>query len=434
MQVIIILLLVFLCFLIYKLLNIKVKISILETENKNLLEIKNENIKQIDELNKNINILKESVIEYKKIEVKLETEKQSLEKMKEEQKTQFENIQKLAKGEFKELADIFLKENKNELQKSTLETLNPLKDNINEFKKQIIAFDKETSERHNNLNNEIKNIKTLNTSLQEEASNLTKALSKNKVQGNFGEILLERVLEWGGLTESRDFERQKSYKNKKGDTKIVDILLNMPKDKKLIIDAKMSLENYKNYVATDDPVEKQKELDKHISSIKKHIDELADSGYTELLENSLDLLIMFIPIEYSYFVALEKDTTLNEYASKKNVVLATASSLFAIVTSVQHFWKTQKQLNKIKEILTIGQNLYERINSFTESMEQLEASIEKSKQQFEKSRAKIFGAQGLIVSARKLVECGISKSAKKAIDLLELEDTEQIENNVIQKI
>ncbi len=406
-------------FFMYKLSASKSVIAALEADKNNLSQAKAEKQTQLDALSKTADELNAQIVSFKTQQARLEAEKQKLEEMKASQKADFEELQRLAKSQFKELASDILKEKSEDLKKSAV---NPLSEQMEVFKSQIVSLEAAASQRHGSLDKELQNLKTLNTNLHEEAASLTKALSKNKVQGNFGEILLERVLEWGGLTEGVNFERQKHFKDKNGAEKILDILLYLPQERRLIIDSKMSLENYKNYVSAADPAQKEAELLKHIASIKAHIDELAASGYKNLVDNSLDLLVMFIPVEYSYFIALERDGSLNEYASQKGVVLATASSLFAIVSSVQHFWKTQKQLKKIREILKIGQDLYDRMNNFAADMDKVGDAIDSSKKAFTASRNRILGTRGLVVSARKLVECGISRSSQKAIDLLEVEE------------
>ncbi len=181
----------------------------------------------------------------------------------------------------------------------------------------------------------------------------------------------------------------------------------------------MSLENYKNYVAATDDAERERQLDRHVASVKAHIDEFAAAGYLEVVDNALDLLVMFIPVEYSYFLALQRDPQLNEYAARRGVVLATASNLFAIVSSVQHFWTRQKQLKQINKIIEIGQNLYARINAYAEEMSKVGDALDKSKRQYEESRKKIFGNQGLLTSAKQLEALGVKKGTQNAINALD---------------
>ncbi|MDR3244466.1 MAG: DNA recombination protein RmuC [Elusimicrobiota bacterium] len=351
---------------------------------------------------------------------------QEKEKLLTESKTVFESI----------AANIIEKHSKNFKEANQTELshiLNPLKDSMKNYQETITAFNKEQNEKTNALDNAIKRNFELNQNLAKEASDLTTALQNKKVQGNWGEMVLERVLEWAGLEEGREYEKQVFFKNQDNERQYPDFIIKLPKDRKVIIDSKMSIENYKRWANETDETLKKEYLQQHVKDIRKHIEELADKEYQKLIRNEgLDFVIMFIPIEYAYFAALSVDNDLIEFAGKRKIAIATASSLFPILKVVEGLWRIERSNKNNEEIIKAGEEMHKRVEAFLEDMESLGDIIKKTNNSYDKAMTRLIGGQGIIKSAAKLERFGIrhQKSLKNADqdeaqdDILKIESTE----------
>ena len=297
--------------------------------------------------------------------------------------------------------------------------LNPLKDSIKIYQDAVSSFNKEQGEKSANLSAHLKTMQDLNSNLAKEAANLSTALQNKKIQGNWGEMVLERVLEWAGLQEGVEYEKQTFFKNENNERQYPDFIINLPKDRKVIIDSKMSIENYKKWANETDATLKDQYLSEHVKDIKKHIDELSAKEYQKLLKDQgLDFVILFTPIEYAYFAALEKDDTLNEYASKRKVAIATASSLFPILKVVENLWRIEKSNKNTEEIVKTGEEMHKRVEAFLAEMQKLGAEINQSQKVYESAMTKLTGGQGVIKSAAKLETLGLKhqKSLKDNVE------------------
>jgi DNA recombination protein RmuC len=342
----------------------------------------------------------------------LKEQKNFIEKQLAESKIVFENA---ANEILKKQSENFKDENKSEMGN----IIAPLKETIKNYQEAIASFNKTQDEKNSALDYAIKDVAKLNRRLADEASNLSTALQNKKVQGNWGEMVLERVLEWAGLKEGVEYTKQSFFKNENNERQYPDFIIKLPKERKVVIDSKMSIENYKKWANETDGEAKERFLEAHAKDVKKHIDELSAKEYQNLLkEESLDFVIMFVPIEYAYFAALEKDDTLNEYASKRKVAIATASSLFPILKVVENLWRIERSDKNTEEIIKTGEEMHKRVDAFLTEMQKLGSELSQSQKVYESAMTKLQGGQGLIKSAVKLESLGLKyqKSLKNNIE------------------
>ncbi len=313
-----------------------------------------------------------------------------------------ENRDKLTK-EFHYIANKVLENNSKKFSEqssqSVKEIITPVKLQIEEFKKRVDdIYDKETKER-NTLLNEIKMLKELNEKMSQDALNLTNALKGEvKQQGAWGEMILERVLESSGLREGYEFEREVSLRAQEGKRFRPDVIVKLPGDRQIIIDAKTSLTNYERYISSDDEDVKKRELKLHINSIKEHIKELSKKDYERLDGiNSLDFIFMFIPIEGALLLALKNDPTLYDRAFREHIVLVSPTTLLVALRAVENSWRYEKQAQNIKEVTIKAEKIYTKFVGFLKDFENVGRSIEKSKESYNEAFKKLSIGRGNII-------------------------------------
>ena len=406
--------------------ELSVKAASLESDKQNLSALNTKlenNITQTTNQNEN---LKAEINTYKNKETELTTKQQGLEERLKMQQEVFDKLQNSAKDNFKRLADDILKSKITELKDGNKENLSPLINPLNE--------------KLSTLQDKLAVMQTLNEGLQKEANNLANALQfKNKTQGNFGEMILEEVLISCGLKKGVHYEMQVSMHSEDGKTLRADMqpdcLIYLPDDRYVVIDSKMSLTAYTNFVNEQNPEQKAVYLKEHIASIEKHIKELSDKKYQDLKEikgRSPDFVLMFIPVEYAYMCALEAKKDLGIFAGGKKIALFTASSLIPILKTIETLWRISISQKKIDEIIKIGGQLHDRAANFFESMQKIKNGLTQAQQSFDKAMGNLSGREGLLVSARKLKEFGVKTNktlpelpAEKNLLQAQLPQTEQ---------
>ncbi len=274
---------------------------------------------------------------------------QNLEEKLKEHKEEVEQLQKKFTLEFENIANKLLKQNSSEFaeanQKRLNDILSPLKENIKTFEKKVDDnYEKELKER-TSLIEQIKSLEKLNTQMSEDAHNLTKALKgDNKAQGNWGELILEKILESSGLIEGEEFETQHSTTNDEGSRIQPDILIKLPDNKHIVIDSKVSLIAYQEYINAEDSDNQKSHLKDHLTSVKAHIKGLSEKHYvTGKGIDSPDFVLLFMPIESSFGLAIKADNELYQYAWNKKVVIVTPSTLLATLKTIASVWKQDKQ-------------------------------------------------------------------------------------------
>ena len=349
--------------------------------------------------------------------IRLQERKNALAQQQTEQEKFFNTLQQQAKDSFKQLAADSLKAQKEDLVTKNTDLFIPFKETMDRFAKEMGTLRTEAAQRHGSLQAALDQAKTLNEKLAKEANDLTTALKNPKTQGTWGEIILEDVLTSIGLREGVEFEKQVSFKTEEGARQQPDFIIHLPGQRDLIIDSKMSLNSYTKWANAADDLEKQKHLKEHTRAVEEHIKELAAKDYPKLLQNEkLDFTLMFIPIEYAYFAALQENPTLNDLARKHHIYIVTASNLLTVLQIAENLWRVEHSTKTMNQIFKTAQDMHERVGRFLERMQDLETKIASMHKSYEAASKSLTGPQSILTSAKQLEQLRV-KSAKKLPEL-----------------
>ena len=324
------------------------------------------------------------------------------EKIKDVQETKKETEERLTK-EFENLANKILDLNSEKFKKQNKEQidtlLSPLSEQIEKFKKKVEDTNEKGVERNAMLMQKIISLESLNNKLSQDALNLAKALKgDSKTQGDWGESRLELLLEKSGLTNGVHFSTQAAYKDDEGKLKKPDFIINLPDNKHLIIDSKVSLTAYVEYYNAEDEITEQQAIKRHLDSIKRHYMELSDKDYPNLYGiNTPDHVLMFVPNEPALMLALNEDKNLYLNALEKNIVLVSASTLLATLSTVASIWKQEDQKRNALEIAKEGGLLYDKFEGFVQDLIKVGKSIKSSKESYEDAMNKLTEGRGNII-------------------------------------
>ena len=325
-----------------------------------------------------------------------------------------EQQQRLA---FKNLANEILDEKSRQFKQSNRESLESL---LNPFREQIEGFRKRVDEvyegevkQHSSLETEICRLREANLRMSEEADNLTRALKGNsKVQGDWGEMLLETILDSSHLTKGIHYETQHNLKDEQGNNLRPDVILKLPEGKRIVIDSKVSLTAYVAYTESATPEEASRAVKDHLRSVRAHVDELSGKCYQALLDRtrseSPDFVIMFVPSEPAFLLAMQQDASLWSYAYNKKVIVSSPTNLFALLKIVDDLWKRDMQSRNARKIADEGGKLYDKFMGFAETLFDLGKSISASSEKYEKAIKQLKTGQGnLIRRTERLRELGV---------------------------
>ncbi|WP_026724740.1 DNA recombination protein RmuC [Flavobacterium sasangense] len=337
-----------------------------------------------------------------------------------EQKQEVEQLQEKFTKEFENLANKILEEKTvkfTEQNKENLKNiLSPLQDKIQLFEKKVEDTHKESIDYHAALRQQILGLREMNEQMSKETINLTKALKgDSKMQGNWGELVLERVLEKSGLEKDREYFVQQSHVTEDGNRVFPDVIINLPDGKKMIIDSKVTLTAYERYINEEDSDIKNQHLKEHIVSINRHVEQLGSKNYHDLYHmESPDFVLLFIPIESAFAVALNEDTTLYNKAFEKNIVIVTPSTLLATLRTIDSMWTNQKQQENAIEIARQAGALYDKFEGFVSDLIKIGKKMDEAKIEYGNAMNKLVDGKGnLITSVEKLKKMGAK--AKKAL-------------------
>lgn len=331
--------------------------------------------------------------EYKSLNEKLETERKQLEELQKRFQTEFENIaNKILKQQTLEFNQASTK--------NMTDLLTPLKEKIVSFEKKVEdTYEKGLKDR-TDLKVELKKLHDLSLALDKDAKDLTKALKADtKKQGNWGEVILERVLERSGLIKNEEYYLQFSAKSEDGSTLRPDVVIRLPEEKHLVIDSKVSLTAYTEYASAETDILREAALKRHLDSMKKHVKELSDKNYSNLLGiNSPDFVLMFLPIEPAFGVAVQADQDLFNYAWQQKVVIVSPTTLLATLRTVASIWKYEKQSQNALEIARRGGLLYDKFVSFVKDLETVGSNINKAEKAYQEAHKKLVSGRGDLIS------------------------------------
>ncbi len=351
-------------------------------------------------LNKNIQILKTEKIH---LEVSLDKEIESHKK-----EVDLINIAKEQMSkDFKAVANDILEKDRENLTAKNSELLSPLQVQLKDFKDRIESITSEQVKERATLSAQIENLKKTSIEAQETTQNLTEALTyDNKKQGDWGEMILSSILSSSGLREGHEFDTQKQLKNEQGDAFKPDVVLHLPEDKDIIIDSKVSLKAYKDYIVTQTD---EALLKTHVASVESHINGISIKEYENLEDvRTLDFIFVFIPIESALLVALDHKPDLFTSALKKNIVLVSPSTLMMSLKTVHHIWQTERQNQNSEEIARQAGAMYDKLFGFIKSMDDIEKHLDKASKSYKEARGKLSDGKGnLIGRAEKLKELGV---------------------------
>lgn len=337
-----------------------------------------------------------------------------------EQKEEVEKLQEKFTKEFENLANKILEEKSSKFTEQNKENmkniLSPLQEKIQLFEKRVDDTHKESIDYHAALRQQILGLSEMNAQMSKETLNLTKALKgDSKMQGNWGELVLERVLEKSGLEKDREYYVQQSHTNEGGQRVFPDVVINLPDGKKMIVDSKVSLTAYEKYINEEDDNLKNSYLKEHVNSIKRHVEQLGEKNYQDLYQiESPDFVLLFIPMEPAFALALNDDTTLYNKAFERNIVIVTPSTLLATLRTIDSMWANQKQQENAFEIARQAGALYDKFEGFVADLIKVGKKIDESKVEYQGAMNKLVDGKGnLIISVEKLKKMGAK--AKKAL-------------------
>ena len=351
---------------------------------------------------------------------KKETDFENLWERNQEQKNEVEKLQEKFTKEFENLANKILEEKTNKFTEQNKENLKnilePLQHKIHLFEKKVEDTHKESIDYHAALRQQIMGLREMNAQMSKETLNLTKALKgDSKMQGNWGELILERVLEKSGLEKGREYEVQQSFVTEEGNRVFPDVVINLPDGKKMIVDSKVTLTAYERYINAEVETEKAQHLKEHVMALKRHVDQLSAKNYQDLYHmESPDFVLLFIPIEPAFALALNEDNSLYNKAFEKNIVIVTPSTLLATLRTIDSMWTNQKQQENALEIARQAGALYDKFEGFVGDLVKIGKKMDEAKVEYQGAMNKLVDGKGnLVNSVEKLKKMGAK--AKKSL-------------------
>lgn len=351
--------------------------------------------------------------------VRRESEIANLEEKHREQRQQLEELQKTFTREFENLANKILDEKSvkftEQNQKNIKSILLPLQERIQLFEKKVEETRKENYGIHQALREQLLNLQNQNLKITQEAENLTRALKgDSKMQGNWGELVLERVLEKSGLERDREYSIQQSFTREDGTRLLPDVIINLPNGNKMVVDSKVSLTDYERYVNAGEE-DRERHLKDHVNSLKRHVEQLSAKKYEDLYEmESPDFVLMFVPIETAFSIAINADNDLYNNAFVKNIVIVTPSTLLATLRTIDSMWSNEKQRRNAIEIARQAGALYDKFEGFVTDLTRVGKKMDDAKSEYRGAMNKLVEGRGnILTSIEKLKKMGAK--AKKSI-------------------
>ena len=381
---------------------------------------------QIVDLKENINKIETSREEIRREKeflnselTRKHTEFENLQQLNAKRDKELETRQEQLRKDFELLANKILEEKSNKFTEQNKENikniLSPLQEKIQGFEKKVEASQKESISMHSALKEQLLGLKDLNQQMTKEATNFTRALKgDSKMQGNWGELVLERVLEKSGLEKDREYFVQQSFTREDNSRVMPDVVLHLPDGKKMIIDSKVSLTDYERYINAEDD-DKPQFLKAHVNSIRRHVDQLSEKNYQDLYDiASPDFVLLFIPIEPAFAVVVNEDDAIYNKAFEKNIVIVTPATLLATLRTIDTMWNNEKQQRNAIEIAKQAGALYDKFEGLVRDLTGVGKKIDAAKTDYSAAMNKlVMGRGNIITSVEKLKKMGAK--AKKAL-------------------
>ena len=363
----------------------------------------------------------------------LESENSALNERIEAQKEQFKAALDQMRHEFRNMANEALQKNTEQFNRHSQErleaVLQPFDKDLRLFREKVENYYGEESRQRFSLQENIKSLVEANRRISDEAVNLTRAIAgtnNNKFQGDWGETILEQILENSGLIEGEQWEHQVTLRDEKGSAALneetnrsmkPDVIVHFPGKRDIIIDSKVSLKAYMEYLAAEDETVRAVHLKEHVASVRRHIDELAAKHYNKYNKNSLDYVMLFIPNEPSYFVAMEADNALWNYAYKKGIVLISPSNLISTLFVVNSLWTRERQQRDVQRIVDTANAIYDKFVNFVDNFGKIETALEKAQEAYGEAFKQLKTGKGNISKRLgELKEMGLLTTTKQLPD------------------
>jgi len=359
----------------------------------------------------------------------LKTEYDNLSEKLETERKQLEELEVKFKKEFELIANKILKQNTDEFNQASTKNmhdiLNPLKEKISNFEKKVEDTYTKGLKDQTNLLAVLKNLQELSLRLDKDAQDLTKALkSDSKKQGNWGEVVLERMLEDSGLIKNQEYFIQETGRNEEDQIIRPDVIITLPQEKHLIIDSKVSLTAYHDYISKEGDDQKEKALKRHIDSMKGHVKELNEKNYPSMKNKNIpDFVLMFMPLESAFALAVQTDPSLFNFAWDKKIVIVSPTTLLATLKTIEAIWRQEKQTRNALEIAEQGGKLYDKFVGFLADLEKIGVNLDRASDSYREAHKKLSSGRGNILGqVEKMKQLGAKTSKNLPSEILNLEN------------
>lgn len=403
---------------------------VLKSKLKSKIDVAEERTKIFEEQNQNIsaelNTEREKFLDLNSAFSSLKADYINLQKTLTEQKEETEKLQEKFAAEFENLANKILEEKSHKFTLQNKENLDqilqPLGEKIKEFEKKVNEVYVADSKERASLATQLKNLQELNQMMAKEANNLTNALKgETKTMGNWGEFILESILEKSGLVKGREYKIQENFTNEEGRRLQPDVIVNLPDNKCLIIDSKVSLIAYENYSSGENENQRANSLKEHIASIKRHVKDLSSKNYQNIYQiKSLDFVLLFMPIEPAFSLAVQNDTQLFNEAFDKNIVIVSPSTLLATLRTIANIWRQEYQNSNVLEIAKQSGALYDKFQGLVSDLIDLGNRMKTMQNSYDNAMKKLHTGRGnLIKSVENIKKLGAKTSKSLPQSLLD---------------
>lgn len=408
----------------------KTDLKLMENQLTMLEESKKELLEDLKKEKDNFELLQQENLSHQILIKELSLKEQTLNEKLSTQKTEMEALQKTAHLQFEKIANQLLEEKSSkfaEVNKTNIENLlNPLKEDIGKFKQKVEITHTEDTKQRISLDERIKGLIEQTNRISAEANNLATALKgKPQKRGNWGEMILERILESSGLTKDREYFVQAAVKDDEGRNQRLDVRVNLPDNRVIVIDSKVSLVAYDQFMASENDEDQKRFLSEHLRSTKMHIDQLSKKKYDNIA-NSLDFTMMFVPIEPAYLLAIQADEDLWAYAYAQRILLVSPTTLIACLKLFSDLWRREWQNKNAMDIVKRGELLYEKFVGFVENFEEIGKRLNATQKVYDDALGQLNTGRGNVISqAQKLKDLGLKSNKKIPESLLSLNPLER---------